>query len=250
MNILASCTVTGRSTPSAAAIAHDSVVVDSHAAPEHGAPASNTTTSSIVAVGGGCRRAATQSAAVKRVDGRRSTIRPPDASGAAVPLLARVTAGAAFSVSEMLSGRSGNPLLTTHKRVASGGGSMKGRAHVATNGDTTASGPHDTLATVGCSPAGTRKMLALTQLDTPSATTVMVSRHVAVALQVATAAVGRQGVHGDAAVVVAVPGAHKVQLAASLAVTEFAPHGCGVADPAGQAHHEMHASGVGLNGGQ
>ena len=158
LNKPASSATAGMSTPSAAGMAHDSVVNDSHAGSLHGAPASQTTRPSIVACAGGCRPAVVQSAVASRDAGRRSTIRPPPAVRGDSPSLppgARATSDDGSSVTVVLSccGTPPVPACATHTVVINGAvaaaGSRNDSAHDTVVVATTTTGLQDTLALVG-----------------------------------------------------------------------------------------------------
>ena len=161
----ASCTTAATLTASEAGAVHDSVVDDSQTASVHGTPPNHTTSLSMTACAGGCSPTSFQSAAASRGAGSRSTTRPlPVVCGVSPrpPPGVRATAGGGVTVTFAPSrcGMPPMPACTTHTAVSTGAvaaaGNKNGRAHNAEFIDTAVTGPHDTLAAAGCSPAGTR----------------------------------------------------------------------------------------------
>jgi len=243
LNRPASSTMTGRSMPSAAGIAHESVRGDSQAGSVQGAPASHAVALSIVPCTGGCNPTAVQSSAISRGAGRRSTMRPPPGVSGASPLLppfATTICGGGSNMMVVFSrcGAPPVPACTTHSCVSTvvyaAAGSRKGSTHNRVAGDPVDCNAQDTLALEGWTPDGTRYMLAFTQLPAPSATTVMVSRHVAVALHAGAASAGRQLMQLAAAPVAYLPAGHGAQAAAPPVAYVLALHGVGAPEPPAQ----------------
>ena len=249
LNSPASCTTMGRSTPSAAGMAHDSEMTDSQAGCVQGAPAIHTTALSMVACAGGCNPAAVQSAAARRDAGRRSTMRPPPGVSGASPLLPPFATATCDGGSKMMvvfsrCGPPPVPACATHSCVSTGeyaaAGNKKGREHDTVAGDPVARSAHDTLPLAGGPLLGTRYMLALTQLPAPLATTVMVSRHVAVALHAGAASAGGHTTQSTAAPVAYVPAGHGAQAATLPVEYVLAPQGVGDPEPPAQYAPAIH----------
>ena len=84
-------------------------------------------------------------------------------------------------------------------------------------------------------------MLALTQAPAPLATSVIVLRHDAVALQAGATRPGGQVTHSSAALVAYVPGGQGAQAPTPPVAYVLAPHGTGSPAPPAQYAPEGHA---------